>query len=99
LIIRYLLPGIEVDKKKVNINPILLFSRLIAIIQGDEDMASFFKYELITIPTSLFKDSAMRKNDKFHLALFFTQGMQPSERNTPVFYHVLDGGALCHRVK
>ncbi len=94
----HLLPGIEVDKKKVDINPILLFSRLIAIIQRDEDTASFFKYELTTIATSLFKDNAMRKTDKSRLALSFTQGVQPSERNTQAI-HVLDGGALLHKVK
>ncbi len=44
-------PNIQVDKKKVHINPTLLFSRLIAIVQREEDMASFFEYELTTIPT------------------------------------------------
>lgn len=38
--------GIQVDKKKVHINPTLLFSRLIAIVQREEDMAPFFNYEL-----------------------------------------------------
>ena len=57
-----------VEKKKVHINPTLLFSRLIAIVQREEDMAPFFDYELTTIPTSLFKDSGLRKTDKAQLA-------------------------------
>lgn len=64
----HLHPGIQVDKKKVHINPTLLFSRLIAIVQREEDMAPFFNYELTTIPTSLFKDNGLRKTDKAQLA-------------------------------
>ena len=94
----HLLPGIQVEKKKVSINPTLLFSRLIAIVQREEDMAPFLEYELTTIPTSLFKDNAMRKTDKSRLAQAFKQAVQPSERNTRAI-HVLDGGAFLHRVK
>lgn len=93
----HLLPGIQVDKKKVSISPTILFSRLIAIVQREEDMAPFFEYELTTIPTSLFKDNAMRKTDKSRLAQAFKQAVQPSERNTRAI-HVLDGGAFLHRV-
>ena len=36
--------GIQVEiKTEVNINPTMLFSRLNAIVQRKEDMASFFK--------------------------------------------------------
>ena len=61
-------PGILVDRKEVHINPALLFSRLIAIVQREEDMSPFFDYELTTIPTSLFKDNGLRKTDKAQLA-------------------------------
>ena len=60
----HLYPGIKVDKKKVNINPTILFSRLIAIVQREEDMAPYVDYELTTVPTSLFKDNALHKSVK-----------------------------------
>ena len=90
--------GIQVDKEKVQINPTLLFSRLIAIVQREEDINLYFNYELTTIPTSLFKDYAMRKTAKAQLAKALLSNVQPSERNTQL-HHVLDGGALIHRVK
>ena len=37
----YLQPGIQVEKKKVTINPTLLFTRLIAVVLR-EDMVPFF---------------------------------------------------------
>ena len=64
----HLYPDIQVDKQKVHINPTLLFSRLIAIVQREKDMAPFFNYEFTTIPTSLFKDNSLQKTDKAQLA-------------------------------
>ena len=91
----HLHPGIQVDKKKVHINPTLLFSRLIAIVQREEDMAPFFNYELTTI---LFKDNALRKTDKAQLARGLKNAVQPSALSLRAKY-VLDGGALIHKVK
>ena len=75
----HLYPGVKIDKKKVTINPTLLFSRLIAIVQREEDMVPFFDYELTTIPTALFKDNAMRKTEKAQLARAIKLAVQPSE--------------------
>ena len=94
----YLQPGIQVEKKKVNINPTMLFSRLIAIVQREEDMASFFEYELTAIPTSLFKDYCLRKTDKAQLAKSLKNSVEPSALNLHATY-ILDGGALIHKVK
>ena len=96
--LNHLYPGIQVDKEKVQINPTLLFSRLIAIVQREEDITPYFDYELTAIPTSLFKDHAMRKTTKAQLAKALMSNVQPSQRNTQI-HHVLDGGALIHRVK
>ena len=89
--LEYLQPGIQVEKKKININPTLLFSRLIAVVHREEDMAPFFNYELITIPTSLFKDNYLRKTDKAQLSKGLKNLVEPSA--------ILDGGALIHKVK
>ena len=94
----HLYPGIQIDKQKAHINPTLLFSRLIAIVQREEDMSPYFEYELTTIPTSLFKDNALRKPVKALLAKALTTAVQPSEREKQAV-HVLDGGALIHRIK
>ena len=61
-------------------------------------MNPYFDYELTAIPTSLFKDYAMRKTAKAQLAKALMSNVQPSERNTQI-HHVLDGSALIHRVK
>ncbi len=61
-------------------------------------MGPFFNYELTTIPTSLFKDNAMRKTEKAQLSKVLKQGVQPCEQNMQAF-HVLDGRSLIHRVK
>ena len=91
-------PGIQVDQKRLNINPIMLFSRLIAIVQREEDMSPYFDYELTAFPTSLFKDFFMRKSVKARLAKSLIDSVDSSEHRRQVM-HVLDGGALLHRVK
>ena len=91
-------PRIQVDQKKLNINPIMLFSRLIAIVQREEDMSPYFDYELTAFPTSLFKDNFMRKSVKAQLVKSLTDSVDTSEHRRQVM-HVLDGGALLHRVK
>ncbi len=93
-----LYPGVQINKKKIHIDPNILFYRLIAILQREEDMTPFFYYELTTTPTSLFKDNIMRKTNKAQLATALKQGVKPCEHDDRAFY-VLDGGALLHRVK
>jgi len=94
----HLYPGIQIDKDKVHINPTLLFSQLIAIVQREEAMVPYFDYELTAIPTSLFKDYAMCKTAKAQLAKALMGNVQPSKCNTQLNY-VLDGGTLIHRVE
>ncbi len=66
--LNHLQPGIQVNKESVKINPTNLFSRLIAIIQREEDLSPYFCYKLTAFPTSLFKDGIMRKTQKSQLA-------------------------------
>jgi hypothetical protein len=95
-----LMPGFKVDREKVVINPTILFTRLIAIVQREDNMSCYFEYELTTIPTSLFKDNAMRKNTKAQLMNSMTKSVstwQLDDINQAKY--VIDGGALMHRVK
>ena len=78
----YLQPGRQVEKKKININPTLLFSRLIAVVQREEDMAPFFNYKLTTIPTSLYKDNYLHKTDKAQLSKGLKNLVEPSAINS-----------------
>ena len=64
----HLYPGIQDDRQKVHNNPTLLFARLTAIVQREEDITPYFDYELTPMPKSLFKDYAMRKTVKSQLA-------------------------------
>ncbi len=96
--LNHLQPGIQIDKEKCLINPTTLFSRLIAIIQREEDLSPYFCYELTAFPTSLFKDGIMRKTQKSQLAKIITSDVQPAECNARTKY-VIDGGALLHKVK
>ena len=66
-------PKIQVDQQKLNINPNILFSRLIAIVQRKEDMSPYFDHELTAFPTSLFKDNFMHESGKAQLAKFFNR--------------------------
>jgi ribose 5-phosphate isomerase RpiB len=50
------------------------------------------------MPTSLFKDNFMRKSVKSQLAHVLEKGAQSSGEN-PQAMHVLDGGAIIHKVK
>ena len=61
-------------------------------------MSTYFDYELTAFPTSLFKDNFMRKSKKAPLAKSSTNSMDSSEHRQQVM-HVLDDGALLHRVK
>ena len=57
-------------------------------------MVPYLNYE---VTTSLFKDYAMRKPAKAQLAKSLTSNVQPCEQ-TKEAMHVLDGGALLHKV-
>ena len=56
-------PGITIEKEAVHIDPVILFTRLTAILQREECIAEHFCYELTPEPT-LFKDGMMRKSNK-----------------------------------
>ena len=95
----HLYRGVSVDKKKFNINPSILFTRLMAIVLREESICPVFEYELTTIPTALFKDNIMRRTDKPQLGRSLKDGIQPCESLEEQGMFVLDGGSLLHRMK
>ena len=59
-----LLDIVIVDKKQVQIDPMVLFSRLTLLVQREGEASSYLKYKLTTEPTFLCKDNFMRAPDK-----------------------------------
>ena len=97
--LNHLYPAIQIDKHKVHFNPSILFTRLTAILQREEDIKPFFAYELTAIPTTLFKDGFMRKPVKSQLAQYLTLNVQSANEPSIKTLQVIDGGALLHRIK
>ena len=54
--------------KHIHIEPSVLFTRLVVLIERSPDVNTYFNYELTPIPTALFKENFMRKPYKAALA-------------------------------
>ena len=75
-----------------------MFVRLAAVAQREENVEEYFEYEMTNYPTSIFKDNMMRKPDKASLRkIILPEEIQIPNKNF-TGTHVLDGGALLHRV-
>ncbi|XP_066911989.1 uncharacterized protein [Clytia hemisphaerica] len=85
-------------KDPVIVNPTLLFTRLAAIAEREENVEQYFDYELNHQALSLFKNGLMRKPDKAALKRSLLQDKDSTSTNITQMQHVLDGGALLHRV-
>ena len=60
--------GVEINKEKIHVDPMLLFSRLLALIEREEEIREYFRFELTAFPISLFQNGMMRKANKSKLA-------------------------------
>ena len=57
-------PGVKVDNQSVQIDSSVLFLQRTALAQREDgDITSYFKCEMTSVPTSLFKNSFTRKID------------------------------------
>lgn len=90
--------GVKVNGKKVNIDPAILFTRLTALTQSDENIQDHFAFELTHEPTALFKDGLLRKPQKAKLRNYLLE-KQSSITEWKMEACVLDGGALLHKIK
>lgn len=92
---------VKIRDQRVNINPTLLFMRLVVIAERNENIQSYFEHELTAVPTSLFVDTMMRKPNKASLiqTLLGKNSQKVQEGNITVTqHHVVDGGALLRKV-
>ena len=91
--------SVKIDAKDpICVNPTLLFTRLVALAQREEDIEPNFDFELTKYPMSLFKDNLMRKPDKSSLRKVFLPENSKHPAEVASSKYVLDGGALLHRV-
>jgi hypothetical protein len=86
------------NKDVISVNPTLLFTRLAAIAEREDNVEQYFDYELNHQPLSLFKNGFMRKPDKAALRKRLLPDNDVTTIDVSQFQHVLDGGALLHRV-
>ena len=88
---------INLKGEVVNIDPSILFSRLLILPEKSNDVNYYFNFELAPVTTSLFKDQKMRKINKADLSNH--HNITYEEDIPKDAFYVLDGGALLHRVK
>ena len=85
-------------KNQICVNPTLLFTRLAAIAEREENVEQYFDFELTNQPQSLFKNELMRKPDKAALRNILLTDETAKSADKIEGKYVLDGGALLHRV-
>lgn len=95
--------AVRSEGEPITVDPNLLFQRLVKVAQVNPDqLPSCFEYELTNSPTALFDTCGLpREARKGELAKFlFKATKQESAHVLPEkgLQHVLDGGALLHRL-
>ena len=91
--------GVKIQNDKIHIDPLLLFTRLLVLIEREEEIRSYFRFELTAYPTALFENGMMRKAIKSKLGQALKKDISPKLYKPNEVFHVLDGGALLHKVK
>jgi len=94
--------SVKIDGEQVQVDPQLLFQRLITVAQTAEELESAFKYELCSYPPALFDSSLqLREAHKpvFADAIWDLLGSDvPADIPNDGQQYVLDGGALVQRI-
>ena len=93
---------VKVDGEEVNVDPQLLFQRLISVSESTLDnVEEIFKYELCGHPSALFDSSGLlREAQKPALAhaIWELGGCGVSQFTAENVHYVLDGGSLVQRI-
>lgn len=94
--------SVKIDGEQVQIDPQLLFQRLITVVRSSDEIEAVFKYELCSYPSSLFNSSLLlREADKPAFADAIWKLSEPHDCSNIIqgnIQYVLDGGALLHRI-
>ena len=89
----------EIDKEKIHVDLVLPFLKLLALIEREEEIREYFRFELTAFPTSLFQNGMMRKANKSKLAKALKKNVFSNSYQVDQSFNVLHGGALLHKVK
>ncbi len=71
----HLTKGIKIDQETMHVEPLIMFSRLLVVLERCEDTTPYFQYELTPLQASMFKHSVMRKPNKSVLGTCLTSGV------------------------
>ena len=73
---------VKIKGEHVNIDPQLLFQRLLTVRERCDDVTSLFQYELCTYPADLFELSSLPlQPNKAELADYLWKSMKEEQRN------------------
>ena len=89
--------SIKVNNQVIVVDPLVLFTRMLAAKKNDDDLVDYFTYELSPHPMAIFTEHGMRKNKKSSLYDVFTTLHENVLSSNDVY--VVDGGYLLHKVK
>lgn len=87
----------KIGDKEIQVDPMLLFQRMILCIENPEDVKDFFSFELAPFPLALFDQYGMRKTAKSKLYEDFKPDDELIIQNTDLY--IIDGGFLLHKVR
>jgi len=94
--------SISVDRDVVNVDPLLMFQRLVTVVKDSEDveLQNLFTYELCTYPPSLFdSEGVLREAAKATLADAMWKHIDEPPKFVPDgCTYILDGGSLLQRI-
>ena len=90
--------AVKVGDDEVQIDPLLLFQRLIISGSQANDLANALTYDLCNYPKALFetKDRLLKAVKSQLAAVIWSVPLEPPPSQN--FKYVLDGGALLHRI-
>ena len=92
--------SVKIDVEKIQVDPQLLFQRLIIASKSLDDMEAMFQHELCSYPTALFDSSLMLLQPQKPVLADAIWAKLPFDPAGPAgeVQYVLDGGALLHRI-
>ena len=88
----------KIDNEVVDIDPLMLFSRLILLAEREEDATPCFEYELTNYPLPLFKDGMMKSGSKDSSRNYLTKDIPNANVPTEIV-QVIDGWPLLCQLK
>ena len=89
---------LKLVKETIYLDPTLLFSSSLHMIEREQRMIVYFCYEITPVPTSLFEDGMMRKSAKSVLMKTVTKNVPKNASYVSPVY-ILDGGAFLRKIK